>query len=52
MEDNNYMSGSTTSETEEVGGNGENISPAAVVEVFGNDDSNDITHSIPPKAYV
>ena len=42
MEANSNMSGSITSETDEVGGNGENISTAPVVEVFGNDDSNDI----------
>ena len=43
MEDNSNMSGSTTSETDEVGGNGEDVSAAtAVVEVFGNDESNDI----------
>ena len=41
MEDNSNMSGPTTSETDEVGGNGESIPD--LVEVFGNDDSNDIT---------
>ena len=46
MEDNSNMSGPTTPETDEVGGNGENISAAAVVEVSGNDDSNDITHEL------
>ena len=40
MEDNSNMSGSIGSETDEVEGNGENIAAAAVVEVFGNDDSN------------
>ena len=40
MEDDSNMSGL---KTDEVGGNGENISASAVVEVFGKDDSNDIT---------
>ena len=49
------MSGSTTSETDEVGGNGETVSDlveaADLVEVFGNDDSNDIAvWALPPKA--
>ena len=43
MEDNSNMPGSTTSETDEVGGNGEYLVEAAdLVEVFGNDDSGDI----------
>ena len=49
------MSGPTTSETKEVGGNGEDVSDlveaADLVEVFGNDDSNDIAvWALPPKA--
>ena len=46
MEDNSNMPGSTTSETDEVGGNGEDVSDfvetADLVVVFGNDDSGDI----------
>ena len=44
MEDNSSMSGPTTSETDETGGNGETIS--TVVEVFGDDDSNDIMREL------
>ena len=44
MEDNSNISGPTTWEANEVGGNGENIS-GSVVEVFRNDDSNDITRA-------
>ena len=50
MEDNSNISGPTTSETDEVAGNDENISDLVVVEVFGNDDSNDITQTLPPRA--
>ena len=46
MEDNNNIAGSTTSGTNEVGGNGEDVSDfveaADLVEVFGNDDTGDI----------
>ena len=42
MEDNSNMSGSTTSEANEAGGNGGNISATAVMAVFGDGDSNDI----------
>ena len=46
MENNSNMPGSTTSETDEVGGNGEDVSDlveaADLVEVFGNDASGDI----------
>ena len=46
MEDNSDMPGSNTSETDEVRGNGEDVSDlveaADLVEVFGNDDSGDI----------
>ena len=46
MEDNSNMSGPTTSETDEVGGNGKDVSDlveaAGLVEVFANDDSGDI----------
>ena len=41
MEDNSNMPGPTTSEANEAGGNGENLSDT--VEVFGDDDSNGIT---------
>ena len=40
MEDNSNLSGSTTSETDGVGGNHEEVSD--LVEVFGNEDSGDI----------
>ena len=49
MEDNSNMSGPTTSEANEVGGNGENISDP--VEVFGDDDSNDITLFLQKRMY-
>ena len=55
MEDNSNMSASTTSETDEVGGNGEDVSDlveaADLAEVFGNDDSNDMAAvwALPPK---
>ena len=46
MEGNSNMSGPTTSETDDVGGNGEDVSDlvetADLVEVFGNDDIGDI----------
>ena len=49
MEDKSNMSGPTTSETDEVGGNGEDVS--GLVEAIGNDDSNDIAAwALPPKA--
>ena len=44
VEDNSNMSGPTTLETDEVGGNDEDV--AAVVEVFGSDDSNGITRGL------
>ena len=53
MEGNSNISGSTPSETYEVGGNGEDVSDLveAAGEVFGNDDSNDIAvWALPPKA--
>ena len=46
MEDYSNMPGPTTSQTDEVGGDGEDVSDlveaADLVEVFGNDDSGDI----------
>ena len=46
MKDNSNMSGPTTSETDEAGGDGEEVSDlveaAGHVDVVGNDDSGDI----------
>ena len=52
MEDNSNMSGPPTSGTDEVGGNGENISDLVVVLVFGNDCQQRYNaRTLPPKDY-
>ena len=52
MEGNNDMASASTSGTQQIGGAGEAEVPDPMA-IFGNDDSNDISHTrrtLPPKA--